>query len=150
MKLLTNKHGFTLIELLVVITIIGLLGGIGITSFIGSQKRGRDGRRQTDLSSLRDALELFYSEKGEYINTSDSWEAVSTLGAFAPDFAPDYIKVLPSDPGGGGVGYYYRSVSSAQGYCLSTKLETASGTQSTCTVDPTAACSGCNYGVGNP
>lgn len=139
-----SLKGFTLVELLVVITIIGLLAGLGIASFTRAQMRGRDGRREGDLSSLRNALELFYSENGSYIDTSNNWRAVNEtyLGALTTT----YIKVLPSDPGGGGKEYRYRSISSAQGYCLEAKLETSSGS-SNCTVGLQG---GYNYGVGNP
>lgn len=140
-----NKRGFTLIELLVVITIIAILATIGIAAFTRAQARGRDSRRQGDLASLRNALELYYSENSAYINTNNIWRSVNEtyLGALTPDFT----KTLSSDPGGAGREYRYRSVSGTQAYCLEAALETASGTQSTCTINLQ---SGYNYGVGNP
>jgi general secretion pathway protein G len=128
------KRGFTLIELLVVITIIGLLATIGIASFTRAQARGRDARRQSDLSALRSALELYYSERNNYPDK-------------LPDLVPTYIKVLPEDPGGAGLDYKFTS--SGQAYCLAAKLETlaAGETDSTCDSLPTG---GYNYGVSNP
>ena len=52
-----GQKGFTLLELLVVMVILGLLAAIGLSSFISSQKKGRDARRKADLSSIQSALE---------------------------------------------------------------------------------------------
>jgi len=56
-----KEQGFTLIELLVVITIIGILAGLVLvvldpSFFFG---RGRDSRRQSDIQSVRAALEQY-------------------------------------------------------------------------------------------
>lgn len=138
------EDGFTLIELLVVITIIGLLATVGIASYSRAQGRARDAKRQSDLTSLRNALEIYYAESNVYVDTSDNWRDVSTALA-ALD--PTYIRGLPSDPGGKGLTYRYRSASGAQNYCLEALLETAESTQSNCAVGLEGSY---NYGVGNP
>ncbi len=69
MKLRTTSYrrrtgvgeGFSLIELLVVITIIGLLASVGLTSYTRAQERARDAKRQSDLISLKNALEIYYA-----------------------------------------------------------------------------------------
>ncbi len=138
------KRGFTLLELLVVITIIGLLSSVGLASYTRAQARARDAKRQSDLTSLRNALEIYYAEMNVYVNTGGAWQDITTpLTALVPT----YIKVLPADPGGAGLVYRYRSVSSQQGYCLEANLETSTATQTTCTV---ALQSGYDYGIGNP
>src|SRR3989338_6659870 len=55
-----RQRGFTLIELLVVISIIGLLAAAGLATYTKSQKRARNAKRQADIISIADALELSY------------------------------------------------------------------------------------------
>lgn len=52
-------RGFTLIELLVVITIIGILGAIGLNTFPQAQKQASDQTRKSDISQYRVALEAY-------------------------------------------------------------------------------------------
>ncbi|NIT04036.1 prepilin-type N-terminal cleavage/methylation domain-containing protein [Candidatus Saccharibacteria bacterium] len=144
-----KRSGFTLIELLVVITIIGLLASVGIASYTRAQQRGRDARRQSDFSSLRNALELYYADNGSYV-ASGSWTDVSTA---LSSLVPLYIKDLPSDPGGQGQTYKYIAYDSEQTYCLESYLEASDTTQSNCRrIDGSQINlqGGYNYGVGNP
>lgn len=130
-------------ELLVVITIIGLLASVGLASYTRAQARARDAKRQSDLTSLRNALEIYYAENNAYLDTGGGWLNIeSVLDALIPT----YTKVLPADPGGQGLAYKYRSVTT-QGYCLEAKLETAETTSTTCTVSLETDY---NYGLGNP
>jgi len=141
-------EGFSLIELLVVITIIGLLASVGLTSYTRAQERARDAKRQSDLISLKNALEIYYAENNVYVDTNNNWGDISvTLNDPENPLVPTYIRELPSDPGGKGLTYRYRSASGAQNYCLEALLETAESTQSTCTVGLEGSY---NYGVGNP
>ena len=139
-----TKKGFTLLELLVVITIIGLLSSVGLASYTRAQARARDAKRQSDMTTLRNALELYYSENNVYVNTGGAWQAITTPLVV---LVPNYTKQLPADPGGQGLAYRYRSVTTNQGYCLEGKLETATSTSTTCTVSLET---NYNYGVGNP
>jgi len=139
------KRGFTLLELLVVITIIGLLASVGLASYGRAQARARDARRQSDLTTLRNSLEIYYAEMNSYPATGGAWQDAETALAVLD---PTYIRGVPSDPGGAGsVPYRYRDVSSGQGYCIGGNLETAETTESTCTVSLEG---GYDYGVGNP
>lgn len=139
----SKRDGFTLLELLVVITIIGLLSSVGLASYTRAQARARDAKRQSDLTTLRNALELYYSENNNYINTGG---ACQDVGTSLVSLTPDFTKTLPVDPGGQGLPYLY--CGSTQSYCLESKLETAETTQSTCTAPLQGG--GYNYGVGNP
>ncbi|OGC61259.1 hypothetical protein A2890_02230 [candidate division WWE3 bacterium RIFCSPLOWO2_01_FULL_53_14] len=138
-----KKLGFTLLELLVVITIIGLLASVGLASFTRAQARARDAKRQSDITSVRTALEIFYAENNVYPDTGGGWQNIETI---LDTLIPTFIKVLPADPGGEGLPYRYRSVTN-QGYCLGGKLETATATSTTCTVSLET---NYNYGLGNP
>lgn len=53
----SSSKGFTLIELLVAITIVAVLGAIGIVVFGGVQARSRDAKRSGDLTAIANALE---------------------------------------------------------------------------------------------
>jgi len=106
---LTNK-GFTLIELLVVIVIIGLLAGIGISSFGGSLTRARDTKRKGDLVELKLALNQYYYTYGKYPPHRPS----STCGGNRTDWATSictqsnwlttdsnflqFLEYVPKDP----------------------------------------------------
>ena len=138
-----ERRGFTLIELLVVITIIGLLSSVGLASFTRAQERARDAKRISDLTSLRNSLEIYYADFNAYVDTGGSWQDIdSSLDVLVPT----YTKVLPSDPKKDQI-YRYRSVTD-QGYCLEAVLEAAiEPLQTTCTVSLETDY---NYGVGNP
>lgn len=86
-----KQSGFTLVELLVVIAIIGTLVTIALVSFRNSQARGRDVERKSDLKQVSSALELYYSDYGQYPSTI-------TFGSEFTDTKTVYFKVLPTDP----------------------------------------------------
>ncbi|MBU1000528.1 prepilin-type N-terminal cleavage/methylation domain-containing protein [Patescibacteria group bacterium] len=52
-----SNSGFTLVELLVVVTIIALLGTIGISAFIVAQRTARDGKKIADINSIAKSIE---------------------------------------------------------------------------------------------
>jgi prepilin-type N-terminal cleavage/methylation domain-containing protein len=64
------KTGFTLIELLVVIAIIGVLSSIVLASLNNSRVKANDAKIKTQLSGLRTAAELYYSENSNTYGTA--------------------------------------------------------------------------------
>lgn len=54
-------EGYTLLELLVVIGLITILIAFSATSYSTAQKKARDSKRRTDLRTLQNALEQYYS-----------------------------------------------------------------------------------------
>lgn len=97
---------FTLIELLVVIAIIGVLSSVVMASVSSAREGGRDARRLTDLRSIRNALELYYSDHGEYPpttcpcnaggwETSDAGDPSDWLQDLAPYFPNGQVPVDP-------------------------------------------------------
>lgn len=84
-----QNKGFTLIELLVVTTIIAMLAIGAFISFNSAGKSARDGRRKTDLETVRQSLVLYKAENGCYPSGNYS-SATSTLttGGFLSNPAP--------------------------------------------------------------
>ncbi len=106
----SNKRtkGFTIVELLIVIVVIGILAAIVIVAYNGVQQRARDSRRQNDVQSLTQALELYYLDNGQYPAGSGSSAAVglNNLWSTTADgswanlvtILKPYMGNVPSDP----------------------------------------------------
>ena len=78
--------GFTLIELLIVLTLIVVLATMGMTQYQNSVTHSREAVLKEDLFRLRDAIDQYYADKGQY---------PSTLDALVSDH---YIRTIPEDP----------------------------------------------------
>jgi prepilin-type N-terminal cleavage/methylation domain-containing protein len=123
------SHGFTLIELLVVIAIIGILSSVVLVSVSGSQKKGRDGRRVSDIKQIQLALSLYYEANTDYpAGTTQTTSFATILGS---TIAPSFISVLPNDPTSGkSYGYVAQpggcdnNGTICSGYVLAAQLET--------------------------
>lgn len=106
-----TRTGFSLIELMVTVSIIALLSVISVVSINVVSANARDSKRLGDVTSLSNALGIYYIDNGQYPNCvandrdyGGQW--TTCLGAA---LAP-YISVMPKDPGKDGYGYdYYRS-----------------------------------------
>lgn len=72
---MSKKKGFTLIELLVVIAIIGLLSGIVLASLASARNKGNDAKVKAQLSSIRSAAEIYYSNNNGYGAPTNSCSA---------------------------------------------------------------------------
>ena len=85
----TNKKhcfGFTLIELLAVMAIIALLLTIAVPKYFGSVDRSRDTILRQDLVTMREALDKYYGDTGQY---PDQLEDLT---------AKKYLRAIPRDP----------------------------------------------------
>jgi len=81
-----HEGGFTLIELLVVMTIIGTLLAIAVPRYFHSLARARETVLRADLNVMREALDKYYADLGEYPDA---------LGKLAER---RYIQGVPVDP----------------------------------------------------
>ncbi|SOF00442.1 type II secretion system protein G (GspG) [Burkholderia sp. OK233] len=79
-------RGFTLIELVVVMAIIGLLLTIALPRYMHSIERGKEQVRQQNVAVMRDAIDKYYGDNGQYPETLD--ELVTKR----------YLRAVPVDP----------------------------------------------------
>ncbi len=87
-----KNKGFSLLELLVVIGIISILLAVAISSYSTTQKRTRDSRRASDLKTVQQAAEQYYSVCGYVYPT---FTTAANYAIFCPN-APT-IMLLPTD-----------------------------------------------------
>ncbi len=81
-----SEQGFTLIELLVVASILIVLAGIGLVQYRNGKTRASEAVLKTDLFNMRDGIDQYYADKGQYPGTLD--ELVSS----------GYLRKVPDDP----------------------------------------------------
>ncbi len=139
------RRGFTLIELMIVIVILGILMGTILPRLTGAQSRARDTARIADLNNISQALEVYFSDSGEYptatcvgdgagINCLDAKNCdtdgstyVKLKSYMKGDRVPQNVGVLTETLGCVGTYYYsplYRGGSSQTSYVLASDLET--------------------------
>lgn len=64
-----SRSGFTIVEILIVIGLIGILATVGLVAYDGTQARARDTSRKADLNHVAEALAIYESDNGNYIET---------------------------------------------------------------------------------
>lgn len=107
-----QAKGFSLIELLVVVALLGVVAGVVLLALnpLTIQKRSRDARRKADLEAIRQALELYRADNGEYPASSFMTDSLQPQPWIA-GLVPDYISELPVDPiNNGAYRYTYLSI----------------------------------------
>lgn len=81
-----RSRGFTLIEIVVVMAIIGLLLTLAVPRYMHSIERGKEQVRQQNIAVMRNAIDQYYGDNGQYPETLD--ELV----------AKHYLRSVPLDP----------------------------------------------------
>ena len=86
-KVISSRlKGFTLIELLAVLAIIALMLTIAAPKYFGSIDRSRDTILRQDLVTMREALDKYYGDTGQY---PDQFDDLITR---------KYLRNIPKDP----------------------------------------------------
>jgi general secretion pathway protein G len=81
-----SDRGFTMIELLVVVSLIVILATMGMSQYRSSVIHTRESVLKEDLFRMRDAIDQYYADKG-------NWP--STLDVLVSD---GYMRKIPEDP----------------------------------------------------
>ena len=81
-----SERGFTLIELLVVASVLVILAGIGLVQYRNGKTRASEAVLKTDLFNMRDAIDQYYADKGQWPPTLDDLVSAG------------YLRKIPEDP----------------------------------------------------
>ena len=96
-----NKKGFTLIELLVVISIIGVLATVVLGALGDARSQARDVRRLSEMKQIELALDMYYSEYGNYPTTDGDgcggWDLGNKDLQLLTNKLGEYMPVAPND-----------------------------------------------------
>ena len=82
----TDVWAFTLIELMVVMSLIVILASISLALYTNSVIRAKESVLKEDLFRMRDAIDQYYADRGEY---------PASLDALVSD---KYLRSIPVDP----------------------------------------------------
>ena len=81
-----KNSGFTLVELLVVLAILALLLTLAVPRYFTSIERAKDATLKQDLNTLRESIDKYYADNGQYPKTLEDL------------VEKKYIRKLPIDP----------------------------------------------------
>lgn len=130
-----REKGFTLIELLVVIAIIGILSSVVLASLSAARNKGNNAKIKAQLSGLRAAAEIYYSNQNSYGTASDQCNA-----SMFSDAASGMAQYTASTnyPTGATLSCH----TSGTAYAVSALLTSAEGTANAWCVDSTGSSKG--------
>ena len=128
------KKGFTLIELLVVMAIISILTIIAVSQFQNAKRKARDTQRKSDLNAVSKALQMFYTDYGEFPSTTPSggvpsFDINNLFGGAFQDVDYIYMKVMPVENSLVNHPYCYVVSGDNKSYGLFALLENTEDTQ---------------------
>jgi general secretion pathway protein G len=81
-----NERGFSLLELLIVVSIVGILASVAEPAYHGTVRKAREATLRQDLFILRDLLDQYRADKGQYPK------------ALAELVSGGYLRTMPVDP----------------------------------------------------
>ena len=96
-----ERRGFTLIELMVVMSLIVILASVGLALYSNSVIRAKESVLKEDLFRMRDAIDQYYADKGEYPATLDALVSEKYLRTIPVDpftNSADTWQAIPSEP----------------------------------------------------
>lgn len=98
-----NKTGFTFVELMVVMAIVALMITIALPRYYAGLERAKEAILKEDLFIMRDAIDDYYVDKGQYPRSLDVLVDERYLRAIPADPVTDSNKTwiligLPQNP----------------------------------------------------
>jgi general secretion pathway protein G len=96
-----QEAGFTLIELMVVLSIIVILASMGLAQYRNSVVYASEAVLHQDLTLMRDAIDQYYADKGQYPGSLDSLVTDGYLRKIPEDpftKSPSSWQTVPSEP----------------------------------------------------
>jgi general secretion pathway protein G len=81
-----SESGFTMIELLVVLSLIVILASMGMSQYHQSVVYSKEAVLREDLFRMRDAIDQYFADKGQYPASLDSL------------VSDHYLRAVPVDP----------------------------------------------------
>lgn len=81
-----RQDGWTLIELTIVISLISILATIALVGYRNALTRAREAVLREDLFRMRDAIDQFHADQGEYPAGLDDLVSAG------------YLRAIPEDP----------------------------------------------------
>lgn len=90
-------RAFSLIEIMVVLVIIGLLAGLVTINVRGQLENAKRDAARTEIATLVEALELYYTRAGTYPANDEGLEALAEADAVTGE---PLMKRTPLDPWG--------------------------------------------------
>ena len=70
----SNQKGFTLIEILIVVVIVAILAAISVPIYLEYVESARASDAKTAISSIWQAAQIYYQDRGEYPATVEELE----------------------------------------------------------------------------
>ena len=102
----STNCGFTMIELVIVMAMLGLLLSLALPQYMATLERGREQVLQSNLATMREAIDKFYGDRGRYPDSLEELVTQRYLRAIPNDpytESPTWIVVAPRDADKGGV-----------------------------------------------
>ncbi len=85
-RIRSGRGGWTLVELMVVISLITVLASMALVGYRNALTRSREAVLKEDLFRMRDSIDQYHADKGEYP------EALGDL------VSAGYLRAVPDDP----------------------------------------------------